>query len=165
MINTRNSLPTELGALLRLGADKNFRCIAIEERDQSTTAITGFTLWLCEHKRPQMDQIDYSVGSHRDKHKLTMVKLIDDGLSVWNLRRMQHDIKALSSDRMREGDKLQLTIWRGEPCSNPFGVACNNLLGVQSEHEAKHALVTDDEGTESLWVLWPISPDVRRTGL
>ena len=160
MVNAASELPDEIDALLRLGADEGFRCLAIEEHHPNTNAVTGFTLWLCEHTRPQMSGVG-SFGNPRHKHHLTMAKVVAAKLSIWQLRRMQQRIKGMSKKHMVPGDKLQLTIWRGEP----FNTEKHGAPSMLRDSDAREAIVVDSNGAELLWVLWPINPDARRTGL
>jgi hypothetical protein len=161
MINVRGDLPTEIDAMVRLGAEEGFRCLAVAELDETTTAITGFTLWLCSHERPSMNQPDYNIDSRRYKHTLKMERVIGEGLSVWKLRRLQASIKARTSNRIRPGDKLQLTIWCGEPHDRDKHGQQNYL----KDQDAWLVLVTAPDEAEALWVLTPIHPDARRSGL
>lgn len=167
MINVKSDLPTEVDVLLRLGAEEGHRLLAVAERHGPTQAITGFSLWLCEHTRPHPDShpsYDYGKPTRSRNHFLEMVQLVGEGLSIWKLRRMMSRIKGMSTNRMHGGPtKLQLTIWRGRAYDpKEHGEDPHNL---DTQDGRRIALVLDNEGAERLWVLVPINPDVRRTGL
>lgn len=144
-------LPPSIGALIRLGADRDFRGLAIP--DMVSGSIASFDLWLCQF------EISHPTPTAAAHYRFIPQERAASVLGVWTLRRWQQRITAMTTNQRVEGMKPMFGIWR---LDKSYGDEPPTFVKVEPDHRL--ISVVWPSGTQWCTVS-PINPAVRRAGL